>query len=117
MKTSELIRRLQEADPTGELEVTVGKTDIHFVNVMPCYYDGHVQVLKRDPALEGEFYNIIGAEVRGEGSHLSIYTHSIQTMLADEPELPVTFDGPGAERYVREHVEKWREFGRKMAKE
>jgi hypothetical protein len=113
MKTSELIQRLQLADPSGELECTVGKTDIHFVHQIPCYYDGHVEILKRDPALEGECYNIVGAEIRGKGSHVSIETHSIREMLCDEPEMPVTYDSESAER-SRATVEKWREEFRKM---
>lgn len=63
MKTKELIRRLQEEDPTGELEVTVGKTDIYFIQTLPGYYDGCYQVLKRDQELEGRCYSVIGAEV------------------------------------------------------
>lgn len=112
MKTSELIRRLQEADPSGELEVTVGKTDIHFLSQLPSYYDGHVQILKRDPALEGECYNIIGAEIRGSGAHICIETHSIRDMLQCEPDLPVTFDSESAENYNKARVEKWRDEAR-----
>jgi len=31
MKVKELIRRLQEADPSGEIEACVDNIDIHFV--------------------------------------------------------------------------------------
>ena len=40
MKTADLIRRLQEADPTGELECVAGGEDVYFVQRLPMYYDG-----------------------------------------------------------------------------
>lgn len=108
MKTAELIRQLQEADPSGELEVTVGKQDIFFLQVMPGYYDGCHQVLKRDPELEGKCYNIIGADIRSGGQHVCIETHSIRDAMADNPDFPVTFDSDYAERHYRARVAEWR---------
>jgi hypothetical protein len=117
VQTKELIRRLQEADPSGELEVTVGKTDIYFLQVIPSYYDGHCQILKRDPVLEGNCYNIVGAEIRSKGQHVCIETHSISEMLADEPDLPVTYDGTAAEARNKRRVEEWRATGRRFRDE
>lgn len=117
MKTRDLIHRLQEADPSGELEVTVGKRDIYFLQKLPCYYDGRTQILQRNPELEGKCYNIVGAEIRSNGQHISIETHSIQEMLLDSPGLPVTYDSESAERHYAEKVEKWREEGRQFAAE
>lgn len=59
-------------DPTGELEVTVGKRDIFFLKILPGYYDGCYQVLRRDPELEGKCYDVIGAEIRSGGRHICI---------------------------------------------
>jgi hypothetical protein len=114
MKTNELIRRLQEADPSGEMEVTVGKTDIHFIGRSPAYWDGCYQILKRDPALEGKCYNIIGAEIRSEGSHICINTHSVEDILDENPDAPVTFDSEYAARHYRERVDEWRSEARKI---
>ena len=106
MKTRDLIKQLQETDPSGELEVTVGKTDIHFAETIPGYHDGCYQVLKRDPNIEG--YNIVGAEIRSNDQHVCIHTLSICNALLDDPKLPVEF----ADDYAREHceheIETWR---------
>lgn len=65
MKSKTLIEMLQKADPTGNEEVCVGNVDIHFVETMPAYYDGTLQVLERNEELE--CYNIIGAKYRRSG--------------------------------------------------
>lgn len=48
MKGKELIRQLQEADPTGEIEVCIGNADVWDVTVLPAYYDGALHVIERD---------------------------------------------------------------------
>lgn len=106
MKTSELIRQLQETDPSGELEVTVGKTDIHFVDKLPGYYDGCYEVLKRDP--NSDHYNIIGGEYRGGGQHVEVFTLSIKSALWNDASMPVTFDGEYAETHCKARIERWR---------
>lgn len=107
MKTADLVRLLQEADPSGELEVTVGKTDIWFLQVLPCYYDGYVEILKRDQTTE--YYNVLGAEKRGHGYHVMIETHSIADMLNGDPDLPVTFDCPAGEEKYGQRIESMRQ--------
>ena len=114
MKTNELIRKLTEADPSGELEVTVGKTDIFFLQVLPGYYDGCYQTLKRDPELEEKCYDVIGAEIRSESRHVCINTLGVCDALLDNPDLPVSFDGEYAERHYASIVEKWRSEMRKI---
>ena len=110
LKTRELVKQLQEADPTGELEVTVGKTDIHFLQTLPGYYDGYYEVLVRDENLI-DCYNVVGAEIRGTGYHVCIETFSIQDMLHDDPSAPVTIIGSNPEpRQAR--VDEWRAAGR-----
>jgi hypothetical protein len=86
MKTKDLIRELQDADPTGEMHVTVGKRDIHFIGQQPYYYDGNVEKLIRDESADG--YNIIGAEYPTE-DHIKIFTLSIETAVWNDPEMPV----------------------------
>jgi hypothetical protein len=108
MKTRDLITALQEADPTGEEEVAVGNEDIHFVDVEPAYYDGCLQVLKRDEA-KTDCYNIIGGEIRSGGKKIVVHTLSLRWMLLDTPDAPVTFDGEYAEKHNAERVAKWRE--------
>lgn len=115
MKTRDLIAALQEADPSGDIEVAVGNTDIHFVEKLPAYYDGCLQVLRRDPA--NEYYNIIGAEIRGRGDKLKIHTLSIREMLVNDAEAPVTFDGEYAQKHYADNVEEWRDEMRKLDQE
>lgn len=91
MKTKELIRQLQEADPSGEEEVSVGNVDIHFVDREPAYYDGCLQVLVRDE--NNKFYNITGAKVVSNGNKVVIHTLSITDALWDNAELPIDYSG------------------------
>lgn len=79
MKTKKLIQLLQEADPTGELECCVGTTtDIRYVDVLPAYYDGRLQVLKVN-----EKNQVIGAKYVREGSKVCIHTLSISDAVID----------------------------------
>lgn len=58
MKTKELIRQLQEADPEGNCEV-FSNGDIFFVQRLPWFYDGKPGILIRDESKQGS-YNIKG---------------------------------------------------------
>lgn len=80
MKTKELIRLLQEADPSGEEEVCVGNVDIHFVEKLPAYYDGALQVLERDES-KSPYYNIVGGKYVRSGHKVKIHTLSISDAL------------------------------------
>ena len=75
MKTKELIRQLQDADPSGEIEVCVGNVDIHFVERLEAYYDGTLQVLTRDETRKG--YKIVGGKYKRTGSKINLHTLSI----------------------------------------
>lgn len=108
MKTKDLIAALQAADPSGELEVAVGNTDIHFVDKEPAYYDGCLQVLKRDPK-KIDCYNIVGGEFRSNGNKIVIHTLSIKTALWDNSDLPVTFDADYAREHYAPKVDGWRQ--------
>lgn len=91
MKTKDLIKLLQEADPSGENEVCVGNADIHFVGPEPAYYDGCLQVLKRDPA-RAPYYDVCGAKYVGDGTKIVIHTLSISSAIFNDEDLPVEFD-------------------------
>jgi len=115
VKTRDLIAALQEADPSGDKEVSVGNTDIHFVDVEPAYWDGCLQVLKRDPT--NEYYNMIGAEYRATGKKVVIHTLSVKQALLNDPEMPVTFDGEYAKSHYWAAVEEQRREMRKIKEE
>lgn len=84
MKGKEVIRLLQEADPTGEIEVCVGNVDIFTIDKLPAYYDGKLQVLVRDP--NAKYYPIIGGKYVSSGWKVSITPMSITDALENDPE-------------------------------
>lgn len=87
MKTKELIRQLNEADPTGENECVVNNVDIFFVSHEPAYYDGRAEMLIRDET--NKYYNVVGAKVRCNGTKIQIHLHSIEDAILSHPDLPV----------------------------
>ena len=110
MKTKELIKQLQEADPTGETECCVDNKDIFFVDCEPSYWDGCLQILKRDHT--SKHYNVIGARYTTKGHKISIVTLSIEDAISEDPDLSIEYEGffdgcKTMERY-QEAVKKWR---------
>jgi len=93
MKTKELIRQLQENDPSGELECCVANADIHFVSKYPAYWDGCLQVLSRDS--KNKCYNIVGAKYISNGIKVVIFPLSISDAIFDNEDLPVEYDMEG----------------------
>lgn len=88
MKTKELIEKLQFVDPTGELECCVDNVDIYFVDVLPAYYDGALQLLVHDESKK-PYYSIVGGKVTTRGYKVKLVTVSIEDMLLDNPDAPV----------------------------
>jgi hypothetical protein len=82
VKTKEVIRLLQQEDPSGEEEVCVGNVDVHFITSEPAYYDGALQVLLRDPAKE-PYYNIVGGKYIRTGKKVVIHTLSISDAISN----------------------------------
>jgi len=94
MKTKDLIKLLQEADPEGETECCIGNADIHFVEKLPAYYDGTLQVLLRDHSKD-PYYNICGAKYTSQGSKIQIRSLSITDAIANDKELPIDYSEMG----------------------
>jgi hypothetical protein len=86
MKTKDLIKLLQEEDPSGEIECCVGNADIVAVEQMPAYYDGKLQILSKD-----EKGRIIGAKYKGSGLKLKIKVMDICDALFSYPDLAVDY--------------------------
>ena len=91
MKTKELIHRLQEADPSGEMDCCVSNADIFFVDVEPAYWDGCLQVLIRDPA-KSPYYDVVGAKYVSSGKKLVIRPLSISDAIFENEKLPVDYE-------------------------
>lgn len=106
MKTKELIRKLQEADPTGEEECVIGNQDILYVERLPAYYDGPCQRLIRDGN------NITGVEIRISGFKVSIVSHGVDDVFLDDPDTPVTYDSD-----CPDHIKAWVEEQRAKMRE
>jgi len=89
MISSEVIRMLQEADPTGQKEVCVNNMDIQFIETQPAYYDGSLQVLQRDSTKKG--YNIVGGKYLRSGDKVVIHTLSIHDAIGYDPDIQVDY--------------------------
>lgn len=109
MKTKELIKRLNAADPTGEAEVCVDNADILFVEPQPAFWDGYLQVLIRDTTKE-PYYNVVGAKYVNEGKKICIHQHSIEDAITENPELPVALSegSPVNNKYYLALLEQYR---------
>jgi len=116
MKTKELIRQLQEQDPTGEAECCINNQDIHFVEALPAYYDGALEVLTRDLAKTG-YYNIIGGKfIRDQNvTKVAIHPMSIEDLYIDhgvegwpfQLDISEMLIGGYTEGYMKEQIREW----------
>ncbi len=94
MKTKEVIRRLQEADPSGELECVVGGTDIYFMQREAMYYDGTPVLLVHDPAKRDRCYSVVGLRVPSPNGpdKVQIHLHSPADVFIDHLDCPVEYE-------------------------
>jgi hypothetical protein len=105
--TQELIKRLNEVDPDGTTEVSVGNVPIYFCASEPAYYDGYLQTLIQDHSKD-PYYNIVGMRRTGQGRKVVLHTYSVQDYIIDDPEdAKIEYLEPYGERY-REEDEKLR---------
>ncbi len=95
MKVKDLIKQLNELDPTGEINVCVGNVDIYFLSKQPAYYDGAYQQLIRDP-IKAPYYDVVGGKYIKEGYKIQIYTLPIESILED-PKAVVDYSQLGPE--------------------
>jgi hypothetical protein len=98
MKTSELIKQLQEADPTGFIEVCCDGGEIIFVENQEAYYDGKLQTVKRD-----EKGQICGMKITTRGRKIRLHVYDLEDAILDQPEIPVELD---IEDYQKLEMEK-----------
>jgi len=111
MKTKELIRQLQEVDPSGELDCCIETTsDIYFVERLPAYYDGIQELLVRDPKIK-DHYDVVGGIFTGDGVKVCIRSYSIEDALWDA-------DGNFPIKYIKcsRPIEKVREIKKEIKK-
>ena len=87
MTTQKLIEELKKADPDGTAEVVVNNAPIYFVENLPAYWDGHMQVLKQD--LSNQFYNIRGVKITGKGQKVRLNIMNIEDIISEDPEAEI----------------------------
>jgi len=116
MKGKELIRLLQEIDPTGEIEVSVGNIDIWDVHQEPAYWDGKLQLLTHDESKK-PYFDITGGKYVVSGSKIVITPMSITEVLWGDPEAVIDYSelekntGLGSAEY-RKHDDATRQASR-----
>jgi hypothetical protein len=111
MKTRELIRRLQEADPSGEAECVVGNQDIFFTEPMTMGYDGRPVLLVRDASRQ-PYYDVIGLRVPAAGEKVQLHLLSPEDVFDDLPDAPVHYDTEAVRERYEEDIERARSSSR-----
>lgn len=105
MKSKELIRLLQDLDPTGEEECCIENLDIHFVTKEPANYDGPYQVLVRDQS-KVNCYDIMGVKYVSKGDKIQFYTLSAEAVIYYDPEVLIdTTEAPKKANQVVQYKE------------
>lgn len=113
MKVKELIRLLQEEDPTGETEVCVDNIDIFSVHTEPAYWDGKLQLLIRDDSKK-PYYDVVGAKYVTKGCKIVLHPMSVSDVLWDNPDAEVDYSElhPSSVASYKEQDDKTRQRSR-----
>lgn len=77
MKTKEVIKMLNELDPSGEYQVCIENADIERFDVLPAYYDGRISVITEKEE-KNRWFIPKKTEVTGSGTKLNLYRHDWQ---------------------------------------
>jgi hypothetical protein len=111
MKTREFIKRLQEADPSGDLDCCIDNHDILRVERQFAFYDGALEILVRDPA-RLPYYEVIGGILRTKGDKIRIQVLSLEDAIYEAKGKPFPIEIECADDKVRERLEldiqRWR---------
>lgn len=83
MKTKDLIKKLQETDPSGELEVVADGSPIYFLETYPAYYDGSLAILIEDPKKK-PYHSIIGMKFTNKGRKVRLHTMDMESVFLDD---------------------------------
>jgi hypothetical protein len=106
MKSKDVIAKLLELDPTGEIEVLVGTTqDIDYINKLDGYWDGTPHLAIKDNTLYG--YKTVGVNItRAMKDKICLYPLDTYELIFDTPDVPIYYEGKPSNL---EHLEKFRE--------
>lgn len=103
MKTKELVRLLQEEDPSGEEECCIGNEDISCLYSESAYWDGCLQTMIHENG------KLVGFKFSSEGSKVVIRSLGLRDALLDNPKLSVEYDSVYAREKYEGCVKQWRE--------
>lgn len=84
MKTKDLIKALQAADPEGETECVVGNHSVVYVYTDPAYWDGCMQIVTLGDRPKGK--------VTSRGEKVVIRTMGLDDLILDYPDAEVEID-------------------------
>ena len=93
MKTKDLIKALQEEDPSGEMECVVGNHSVVGVWTDPAYWDGCMQVVERDPATQR-----YKARITSSGHKVVLWVMGAIDVIENYPEAEVKIEVGNAEK-------------------
>lgn len=111
MKTKKLIEELMKADPSGELECCVGNLDIWYVDTLPAYYDGTLQVLQRD-----EKGYVCGGKYKRSGQKVDIHYISFADLVYDRQNFDIDYSelSQEAREKTQKHHQEIRDSSNKL---
>jgi hypothetical protein len=115
MKTRELIRQLQEVDPSGETECCVDNHDIFFVERQFAFYDGALEILVRDPARQ-PYYDVVGGIIRRTGEKIRIHVLSLEDAIFEIEGRPFPIEiqttDDVSRKILEETIQRWHDDAR-----
>lgn len=93
MKTTELIKLLQEIDPSGTSEVCVANEGIAYLEHLASYYDGRLQSVSK----RNEYGHPIESTIKANGGKIVIHTVDLSEMYINSilyycKEYPIEYD-------------------------
>lgn len=100
MKTKDLIKELQKADPSGETHAAIGNSDIMCVERLPAYYDGSLQVISYN-----EKGYPVSAKYHRKGEKVSITSWAISDIIGDRQNFEIDYSE--LHETTRESTKKW----------
>jgi hypothetical protein len=111
MKTKELVRLLQKADPTGEVDCCVDGIDIFSVQRLPAFQDGPKEVLHREADRKPNF-DVVRGTISRRGEKVLIKTLSLRSALVKDPDLHI--EVLDCDERTEHQIQKWRDEARRL---
>jgi hypothetical protein len=105
MKTKDLIKKLQELDPEGDIECCVGNNSIIYVDKMPAYYDGHLIKADMDSSS-----NVISHTITNKGFKINFMFYTLESAIIDNVDHKV--DTVNSNQSLHNYIECFRDYVR-----